>query len=69
MHEVEIVIIVALVLSAFLYAQHRHYEHVKTMQEMEKRIEENVDLTQAMKDLADYKKRVDTLSLKAGLRL
>ncbi len=61
----ELLILVALLLAALLYAQRKHYEYL-----LDKDAREGVIITpKLLKDFEETKQRVDALALKAGFRL
>lgn len=65
----ELILIIPSILIWLIYAQKRHYEYLEKKIKMEKNFEINSGLAESMKEFQDYKKRVDVLTLKAGLRL
>lgn len=62
-------IIAALVISCLLYAQKKHYDFLQRQEELRKGIELDSKISESLKEFTEYKKRVDVLTLKAGLKL
>lgn len=65
----ELIIITPLVLVAILYAQKKHYEFMERKQGAKRVSEVSAQMEKTLKEFDDYKKRVDVLILKAGLKL
>lgn len=65
----ELIIIVALILFALIYAQERHYQFIEEERDNSHSLELDAQLSKTLKEFEDYKKRVDALTLRAGFKL
>lgn len=65
----EWVFAISLVLGALLYAQRMHYQYLERKGDIEKKVQADASMTEMWKEFQEYKKRVDVLTLKAGLKL
>lgn len=54
---------------SLIYMQERYYEFKKILSDQNEQIKTFHELEEFQKDFEDYKKRVDTLTLKAGFKL
>lgn len=66
---IELVVITSLIVGCAIYMQKKSHEHFERCKYKENEVKVNEELTAMVKDFADYKKRVDTLTLKAGFKL
>lgn len=65
----ETVIIIILVLLALLFAQRAHYNFISESRNLSKIDELALDQEKLEKELIEYKKRVDALSVKSSFKL
>jgi cell division protein FtsB len=62
----DLVIITIMILLALLQAQQKHYEFIQAQDEAVDLKLLNEDIEKKLKEFDEYKKRVDTLTVRAG---
>jgi cell division protein FtsL len=65
----DLVIITTLILVALLYAQQKHYTYLREQDEAIDLKLLNEEIEKKLKEFDDYKKRVDTLTVRAGFKV
>lgn len=59
----------AILIIGLLFLQYNHYRHLERQKSLDKTLSTASDFEDLKKDFAEYKKRVDGLTIKAGFKL